>query len=70
MIHVACSDVEAHQRRLTNRQRDIAGFPEPSWDEVERRRREFEPWPEPTLLLDSVDDLQSNIERALEFVLS
>ncbi len=68
MIHVICSDVEAHRSRLASRQRNIPGFPEPSWGDVEQRSQEFEPWPEPTLLVDAADDFDSNLERALEFI--
>jgi predicted kinase len=68
VIHVVCSDVAAHRSRLARRQRNLPGFAEPSWADVERRSQEFEPWPEPTLLVDGADDLGSNLERAIDFV--
>ena len=67
-IEVVCSDVDEHRRRLTARVRDIDGWPEPTWELVEQRRAEWEPWPGERLLLDSVDDLATNIERAAVWV--
>ena len=67
-IEVVGSDPAAHRRRLEERVRDLEGFDEPDWASVERRRAEYEPWSERRLVLDSVDDLTSNIKRALELV--
>jgi predicted kinase len=46
-IEVLCSDAVVHRQRLERRCRDIAGFPEPTWADLERRRAEFEPWTHP-----------------------
>ncbi|WP_412538063.1 hypothetical protein R8Z50_19610 [Longispora sp. K20-0274] len=35
---------------------------------MERGRREFEPWPDERLVLDSVDDLSANVGCALRFL--
>lgn len=67
-IEVVCSDRELHRARLAARRRDIAGFYEPTWADVERRRAEFEPWSTPLLTLDSTLDPASNLERALAHV--
>lgn len=68
VIEVVCSDLALHRRRLEERVRGIAGIEEPDWASVERRRAEYEPWAERPLVLDSVNDLSSNIKQALEVV--
>ncbi|MEV6978722.1 AAA family ATPase [Kitasatospora sp. NPDC093806] len=67
-IEVVCSDPVLHRRRLEGRSRGIDGFPEPTWESVERRRAEFAPWVEDRLVLDSVLDLSQNIATALGFL--
>lgn len=67
-IEVVCSDPELHRQRLEGRERGIEGFDEPSWDEVERRRAEYEAWTDRRLTLDSVAELPGNLKQALEFV--
>ena len=67
-IEVVCSSADLHRRRLEARERGLAGLPEPTWAEVQRRRAECEPWDDRRLVLDSVADLSSNIKHALEFV--
>jgi len=67
-IEAVCSSPEVHRRRLEERERGIAGFEEPSWQDVQRRRAEYEPWTDRRLVLDSVADLPGNLKQALEFV--
>lgn len=67
-IEVVCSDPELHRRRLEGRERGIAGFAEPTWDDVQLRRAEYEPWTDRRLTLDSVADQPGNLKQALEFV--
>lgn len=68
VIEVVCSDESLHRSRLAARERGIDGFPEPSWDDVVRRREEWEPWDDDRLVLDSVDPLDDNLAMALEFL--
>jgi predicted kinase len=67
-IEVVCSDPRVHRQRLERRSRDIEGFDEPSWQAVQQRQTEFEPWTEYRLVLDSIADLDSNLAEALEFL--
>ncbi|MBR7838554.1 ATP-binding protein [Actinospica durhamensis] len=69
-IEVVCSDPVVHRYRLEHRKRDIEGFPEPTWDAVECRRAEFEPWTGPRLLLDSIADPASNLAKCLDYLTS
>jgi predicted kinase len=68
VVEVICSDEGTHRHRLARRARDIDGFPEPSWEEVVRRRAEWEPWRDERVVVDSVRELQENVALALEFV--
>jgi len=68
VIEVICRDQEVHRRRLEGRKRAIAGYPEPSWDDVQRRRAEWEPWNEDRLVVDSTQGLDENVAAALDFL--
>lgn len=68
VIEVICSDPDLHRSRLANRVRDIDGFPEPTWDEVMACRDEWEEWTEERLVLDTIEALSHNVERALAYV--
>ena len=68
VIEVVCSSTDLHRRRLAERHRGIEGFEEPTWDDVERVRAEYEPWDDRRLILDSVGDLAGNVKQALEFI--
>ena len=68
IIEVICGDEEVHRQRLAGRQRAIEGFPEPSWDDVQRRRAEWEPWTDHHLVIDTVQNLDEIIADALDFI--
>jgi predicted kinase len=64
-VEVVCSDHAMHRRRLEGRQRDIDGFPEPTWASVEARRKNFEAWDENRLVLDSTAPIADNVEAVV-----
>lgn len=68
VIEVVCSDPAVHRRRLGSRVRDIDGFPEPTWDEVSERQMGWDEWTDRRLVLDSLEPLDANVERALRHV--
>ncbi len=68
VVEVVCSDSDLHRRRLEGRARDIDGFPEPTWDEVIEKQRDWQLWPGPCLVLDSVEPLTANVERAMRYL--
>jgi hypothetical protein len=68
VIAVTCSDPDVHRRRLSSRVREIEGFPEPTWQEVGARRNEWEEWAEDHLVLDTVEPLNDNVDRALAYI--
>ena len=68
VIEVVCSDEGTHRERLARRVRDIDGFPEPSWEDVVRRRDGWEPWGDEHLVVDSVRELEESVVEALAYV--
>ncbi len=66
-IEVVCSDPAEHRRRVEGRASDIEGLVLPDWQAV--LRREYAPWAEPHLVLDtarlSVDEAVGLVERAM-----
>jgi predicted kinase len=68
VVECSCSDEGLHRRRLSARGQRFDNFPEPSWDDVLRRRLEYTSWREPALAVDSALPLESNVERVLAWV--
>ncbi len=69
IVECHCSDEALHRTRLETRQRDlVANFPEPTWADVQQRRREYTPWAQPLLAVDAVHSCESNVERVLEWL--
>jgi predicted kinase len=68
VVEVVCSNEGTHRERLARRARGIDGFPEPSWEDVVRRRDEWEPWRDERLVVDSLRELDENVTEALAFV--
>ena len=66
---VVCTiaDEAVHRSRLRDRDRGIA-LGEPRWQDVEERRAEWVPWPEPHLVLDGSDPVEANLAAALRYV--
>jgi predicted kinase len=68
VVHVICGDEAVHRRRLATRDRGLSCYPEPSWDDVVRRRSETEPWTEDHLVVDSCGQLIVNIDACLRYL--
>jgi predicted kinase len=68
IIEVVCTDERLHRKRLEARQRDIAGFYEPTWASVQERRDEYEPWSDDRLILDTIAALDDNLATAFAYV--
>jgi predicted kinase len=67
IIECLVSDSTAHAARLAARDRGLA-LPEPTGEDVERRRSEWTPWPEPHLTLDALDGIEVNVAAALAYL--
>jgi hypothetical protein len=65
---VVCSDEALHRRRLAERERGLEPFPEPTWADILRQRDETEAWSTDRLVVDSVEEIEANVERALAYL--
>lgn len=66
-VEVVCSDPAEHRRRLAGRDRGLVGFPEPTWEDVGRRRGEFEEWShDDRVLIDSMQPLERCVAGVLD----
>ena len=68
VIDVIYSDQNIHRQLLAARERDIPGFREPSWADVQARWSEWEPWDDVRLLVDSMRSLDENVADALAYL--
>jgi len=68
VIECVWSDQAAHRAHLAKRQRDIPGWYELEWIEVERVKGYYQPWEEEHLILDAVNPLDENIAAALQYL--
>ena len=50
-VELICSDKAEHRRRVQQRSSDIEGLEVPDWQEIEHR--DYAPWPEADLRLDT-----------------
>jgi predicted kinase len=72
-VEVVCSDPLLHRSRLESRKRDLGRLPEPTWNDVEQRVGEYEPWTGEfarvrRITVDSVRPLTTIVDDVLSFV--
>jgi predicted kinase len=68
VVECICSDEALQRERMKVRQRQIPGWHELDWSEVERVRSYYAPWDEERLILDAVNPLEENIVAALHYL--
>ena len=61
VIECVCSDETIHRSRLNARKRNIPGWHELEWSEVERVKGYYVPWQEDRLILDMVQPFKENL---------
>ena len=64
VIECICSDKTLHRSRLMGRQRDIPGWHELEWPEVERVKQYYVPWEGERLVLDMTNPFAENFLKA------
>jgi predicted kinase len=67
-IEVRCPDATEHRRRLEQRQRRLRDFREPTWDDVLARAAGSADWTDDRLVIDSLQDRESNLRTALAYL--
>lgn len=65
VVEVICSDESLHRRRLESRERGLSAYPEPTWDQVVHRALETESWPEATIVVDTAQPVDAQLDRVL-----
>jgi predicted kinase len=68
VIECICSDERLHRARLEPRQRNIPGWRELTWDEVERVKSYYVAWDEPHLIVDAIRPLEANLHKAIDYL--
>ncbi len=61
VIECVCSDPVVHRDRVDGRSRDIPGWYELSWPQVERGRIGYQPLRDPKLVIDAIDPFVHNL---------
>ena len=67
VIECICSDESLHRKRLEGRQRDIPGWHELQWSEVDGVKSYYASWSEPRLVLDAVNSFEMNFLSAVQY---
>lgn len=67
IIECVCSDESLHRERLITRKRNIPGWHELEWAEVERVKQYYQSWGEERLIPDMMDEIDKNISRAVSY---
>ena len=61
VVECMCSDPALHRARVEGRRRDIPGWYELEWEQVERGRAAYVPLAEPKLVIDAVTPFVDNL---------
>ena len=67
VIECICSDEYLHRSRLKDRKRNIPGWHELEWTEVERVKQYYSPWEGERLVLDMVRSFEENLFTARKY---
>ena len=69
VVECVCADVDVHRSRVDGRQRGIPGWYELEWERVERGRQLYEPLPEPKVVIDATESIDTNLDRVRHHLL-
>lgn len=61
-------DSKIHKKRIESRTRNIPGIPEVTWEDVENRRKEYLAWQEDRLALDTNQEKEALLKKALDYI--
>ena len=64
VIECVCSDQAMHRARLVRRKRNIPGWHELTWSDVEKVKQYYAVWEEERLILDIVNPFEENLFKA------
>ena len=67
-IECVCTDLKIHKERINSRNRDINGWYELTWETLLEIKSIYQPFNEEHLVLDSLNNLTINSQRAVTYV--
>ena len=67
VIECICSDQAMHRARLDTRERNIPGWHELQWSDVEKVRQYYQAWDEDRLVLDMANSIDENLSRVKSY---
>jgi len=68
ILQMIVSDRALYKQRIESRVRGLHGFSEVTWAEVEAREKVYTSWKEPTLQLDSAQNVETLVEEAVRYL--
>jgi hypothetical protein len=67
VIECTCPDESLHRSRLMIRKRNIPGWHELEWSDVEKVKQYYQPWDEDRLVLDMANPITENFSRVKSY---
>ena len=67
VIECICSDESLHRARLKDRRRNIPGWHELEWTDIEKVKQYYPAWEEERLVLDMVHSVDENVLKAMSY---
>ncbi|HSO14054.1 MAG TPA: hypothetical protein VLT51_16885 [Anaerolineales bacterium] len=67
VIECVCSNEFVHRDRLHTRERNIPGWHELEWSDVEKVKQYYQPWNEERLVVDMMNLIAENISRVKSY---
>jgi predicted kinase len=67
LIECVCTDESLHRARLLARERNIPGWHELKWSDVEKVKQYYQAWDEDRLVLDMANPIVENISRVKSY---
>jgi predicted kinase len=64
VIECTCSDESIHRSRLKERKREIPGWHELTWFDIEKVKQYYSPWNEKRLVLNMANPFDKNLSKA------
>lgn len=68
IIEVHCSDEKLHKQHLQARVKNLHGIPEVTWEDVDKRRKQYVAWKEHVLKLNSTEKSEANVMKAIRYI--
>lgn len=69
LIIIECTlEEKIHKERIESRVRNMHGMSEISWEDVQKRRKEYLPWTEERLILNTAENFEISIEKVLKYI--